>query len=901
MIVGIFALFILAIATNVSAQSILDCQVFNQSLVPGDFVPLVNTYQSNNSHAEYGNLSNFNYTIACNVTDPAVNLDYGCSGNYYSVIQLYNYTNSHISIDGVYSRDVCFNTSTPGYGFASQTALVGQPTPADYECVFAIFNQSNSHIYECNHTNASLNYFLRLSSGDIIPPTGTIIIHGPNGTYLTGTRNVMLNLTFTDDQAVSECRWANDQESNLATQPWENCTTVKAWILSEPEGNKTVYYEIKDWADNTAVFNDSIIYSYTQDYTPPSLPTVYDGLSQDIDWWNSDNTLHANWFNVSDDISDTINYRYRILENGSCYDNDCNFTDIGTQTEITVNGLTLYENWVYSFDIVAYVFNTTSPIAQSNGTRIDLTKPDQPIINSSSHPIQGTPYAISTVLLNWSATDPLSNGNASGIQGYSFILDKSPGTAPDNIEDDRYWETIKSMSNNGAEQVLKINSTGIAYAVLQQLPGNVTENESVNVKVKLAEMIEDTDDTFSFLIYLIKKSEASTPVGFSHESDAISNIINQTIDIRYAEDMEDARTYEFTLTVNETVDDNSNDIYLIITSSTSDDDNRKNHSIAASTTVNPSTWTWLCNETGGNCVDTTATVDYAIEVKKADSGDEWNTIYPGLADGIYYFHAKAKDNAGNWGDTEHFQINVAAGGVSIAIASPTDGQVFTTDTDEVNISVKAVVSGNATTTIHVNYPDQTSTSFPSATFETTNIFHNITLQLGTNEIYAVANTTAGATTRSSSVYVIVARAERPLTNKTLFIKHGACAVASQAYLCSETDNGARVGMASENPSIVGGGQIVADTSDNTIKIFMSRDFNADDVADDFADNDFLDLETPSFGFRKEAPEFVMQNELRYSDVFISGTTRLEPGKYNLYIIHNGVTPDGKVNLTIEVR
>ncbi len=869
--------------------------------MPADFVPLINFYQGNDSHAEYGNLSNYDKTVACNCTNDTVTIDYGCTNQYVSVLQLYNYTDAHVSVDDYYNRSVCFNTSTAGWGWHLQLSAVGAPIPADHECLFAIANRSNAHVYDCDNTNATLNVNLRILSGDLNPPTGSIMIWGPNGTILTGTRNVFLNLTFEDDTAVAECRWANDNITNLTEQPWENCTTTKAWILSETQGNKTVFYEIKDTAGNTAIFNDSILYYYTQDYTPPTPPFVYDGEEDDFDWWNRNDTLHANWFNSTDDISDTIYYRYRVMENGSCYNNDCNFTDTGTNTSVTVTGLTLYENWVYSFDVVAYVFNLSSSIASSNGTRIDLTPPARPMINSSTHPVEGISYPSSTVELNWSAEDVLSNGNMSGIEGYSYVLDRQPGSAPDNILDDRYWELLSPMKNDGYGQVLKINSTGTAYAVLQQIRSNVTENDSIRVKVALAEILSDYDDLMGVKVYLAKKGEGASISGFGHESDAVSNIENVSWDVEYSDGLEGAEAYLFDLTVNETVDDGLDDIYVVVSGLATDDDNRNNLSIAGSTAAGTGSWTWLCNETGGNCINTTETVDYAIEVRRADSGDEWYTRYSGLADGVYYFHAKAMDRAGNWGDTEHFQLNVAAGGVSVAIASPDDGQVFTTDNDRMNVSVRVMVSGNASVRVIALHPDGSNFTSAGQVFSTTDIFSNIELEKGTNEIYAVANTTAGAVTISSSVIVIVASDLVPVTDKTLRVDYAGCGVSAQPYICSSLEGSSRVGVANEDPQEIVPGVIQADTGVNTIKIFMSRDFSPDKIDDRFDDDDFLDFKSPSFGFSRDLDSYIIQNEIRHDDIFLSGLERLEPGKYKLYINHHGVTPDGKVNLSIEVR
>ncbi|MBU2561795.1 MAG: hypothetical protein KKD17_05855 [Nanoarchaeota archaeon] len=890
------------LALSVSAQSNFNCSVYNYSQVPGDMVRLINLYQGNNSHAEYGNESNYNWSVACksNITT----IDYGCSNNFLNVVQLFNYTNSHVSVDNVYSGQVCFNTSDGSLVWSLQ--LSDRSTvPADYECAFAIYNYSNSHVYECGHVNASYNVNIRLATTDVIPPTGSIVIYGPNGTEYTGTDNVFLNLTYDDNIGVRSCRWANDNESNLTYAPWENCTTVKAWLLSPGYGNKTVYYEINDTAGNTAIFNDSILYYYTQDYTPPTMPTVYDGPDcVDIDWWNSNDTLHACWFNATDDISDTIYYKYRIMENGSCYGNDCNFTDAGTDLSVTVGGLTLYENWVYSFDVIAYVFNLSSGIASSNSTRIDLTLPDAPSVNSSTHPDQNRAYAEPTARLNWSAEDILGSGNRSGIEGYSYLLDRHPGTAPDNIMEDRYWQTLTTLNNNGYGQLLSANSSfgpPNTYAVFRQLHANFTENESVRVRVALAEIVSDYDDLMGVEVFLIKHANGAGFSAFDQHGYAISSIANVSQDIAYADTMDLAQVYRFSLTVNETVTDDTSDIYIVVAGLTSDNDNRNNLSIAGSTgNVDLSGWDYVCDD-ADVCTNMTASVDYAIEVKKADSGDEWFTEYPGLADGTYYFHVKAKDNAGNWGNTTHFRINVAAGGVSVGIVSPEDGQIFTTDSTEANISVKVMVSGNASVHVVALHPDGSNYTSPEAVFSTVSIFKNVTLELGQNELYAVANTSAGAITVSSSVYVIVSKEVIPMTNKTLIVKYSGCAVSPLPYICSATTGSSRVGMANEYPQGIGPGYIQADTSTNTIKIFMSRDFDVTGADDYFYEDEFLDLTIPSFGYIKEDKPYVVQNELRYGDVYVGGDLKLQPGKYNLYITHHGVTPDGRVNLSVEVR
>jgi hypothetical protein len=895
----VFFLFFLASALSVSAQSNMNCSIYPRLSVPADMAPLINLYQGNDSHVEYGNESNYDFTVACksNIT----NIGPNCSGNYVNVAQLYNYTDSHISVDNYYSRQVCFNASNTSLSWSSLITAIGAPHD-DYECAFAIFNYSNSHVYDCDNVNASYNVNLRIAAGDVTPPTGSIVIYGINGTEFTGSRNVILNLTFADDMNVSACRWANDNAADLLSAPWENCTTVKAWILSEAEGNKTVYYEINDTSGNTAIFNDSIMYYFAQEYTPPSAPVVYDGLeTDDIDWWNSNTTLSAHWFNSSEDIS-TIYYRYRILENGSCYNNDCNFTSVGEETQVTVENLALLEGSLYSFEVEAYNAGNLSASTISDGVRIDLTPPDAPDISSSTHPDQNRAYSSAYADFNWTAEDILSNGNMSGVTAYSYILDSSPGTAPDDIEEERDWETLAYLNNDGFSQPLKINGSGgtdYAYAVFSQLHTNMTVNDSIKVRVALAELVSDYRDLMNVKVYLARVAGTGDVSSFNLESSAISNINSVSWDIKYAYGMTLATIYEFTLTVNTTVNDGTDDIYIVVSGLSSDDNNRNTLAIAGATSgIDASTKNFVCSEVPA-CLQNTTNLDYSIEVKRADAG-EWQTRYEALGDGTYYFHVKAKDAAGNWGDTAHYRINVAAGGVSVIIASPADGEIVTSETTSANISVRAVVSGNASVYIVAEHPDSSTYTSPSFVFSTTHTFENITIQQGRNELRAIANTSAGAVTTSSIVYVTLAPSIYQTTNKTLRVSYGACSDATP-HLCYSTEGTNLVGVATESSSATAAGHAQADTSSNSIKIFMSKPFDLSKTSNDLEDNDFLDRTSPAFGYSDGMKKFVMGSELRYPDIYLDGDLNLQPGTYNLYIIHNGVTPDGRVNLTVEVR
>jgi parallel beta-helix repeat protein len=724
------------------------------------------------------------------------------------------------------------------------------------------------------------------------PAAASITIVGPNGTEVTGTRNVMLNITFGTGVA---CRWANDDISNLASAVWENCTTVKPWILSEAEGNKTVFMEVLAAGGATSNFNDSIWYWFIQDYTPPTAPIVYDSdYGYDIDWWNQNDTLSAYWWNATDDIS-TIYYKYRILNNSVCYAGDCSWHDAGEASDVTVPSLVLQEGNNYSFQVFAYTSSgLNSTVATSNGTRIDLTKPSAPIINSTTHPNQGTTYTSGDLELNFTSTDALS-----GIEGYSYLLDEYPGTAPDNNIEDRFWQIIEQSVNDGHEQLLRANATAASphtYAVFSQLHENFTIGDSVRVRAALAERLSDYDDVMEIKAYLIKVGEGVAISSFNNDGKANSTIAIVSQDIRYSESMASASIYEFNLQMTGNVDDTADDVYVVVTGVTTDSDNRNNLSIAYSnTSIDNSTRAYLVDDADTVAVNTNL-LDYAIEVTKQDSGSGWDVDYPGLQDGTYYFHAKAKDRAGNWGDPSHFKVSIDTAGVRVDILSPFNSQVFTTQ----NVTVQVKVNEQANVTVIAVHPDGSNSTSDWKVFTGTETF-NITIENGTNRIYARAvNTANGVVAYSPDVYITLGV---PFAgNKTLRVAYGGAAVCSSHIVCADQPPFMKVGIATENDTAFpGGGVVSSDTSRFTIKIFATNPgMSVSAVEEDLADDAFLDRVLPMFGYERDVDAYVIRTEVRYPTAYLEGERTVGTGRYSLVFKNMGTTPDGKTNISVRI-
>lgn len=101
---------------------------------------------------------------------------------------------------------------------------------------------------------------------DTTKPTGSITIND-NSTFTNNT-SVTLSLTTSDPQGLKDISFSND---NINWIEWEPIATNKQWELPTGDGEKSVFFRIRDMAGNISdVYSDNIIL----DETPPNAPTI---------------------------------------------------------------------------------------------------------------------------------------------------------------------------------------------------------------------------------------------------------------------------------------------------------------------------------------------------------------------------------------------------------------------------------------------------------------------------------------------------------------------------------------------------------------------------------------------------------------------------------------------------
>lgn len=199
---------------------------------------------------------------------------------------------------------------------------------------------------------------------DKTTPTGSIIIN--NGDAYTTSTSVTLTLTANDlTSGVYQVRYSNDNVWD--NEPWEEFSPTKIWTLTQGDGPKTVYYQIKDKAGLISeIYSDTIVL----DSTPPIGSIVIAG---NVTYTNSPSvilTLYA------DDKTSGIAYM-RFSQDGSTWTNWEPYAASKVWTLILGDGTkTVYVQYMDNAGLISpsyqdtIVLDTTKPIANAGSDKM---------------------------------------------------------------------------------------------------------------------------------------------------------------------------------------------------------------------------------------------------------------------------------------------------------------------------------------------------------------------------------------------------------------------------------------------------------------------------------------------------------------------------------------------------
>jgi len=280
--------------------------------------------------------------------------------------------------------------------------------------------------------------------------------------------------------------------------------------------------------------------------------------------------------------------------------------------------------------------------------RVDTGLPTVTAITSTSHPVSETWYATRSLAATWSASD------ASGIAGYSVVLDQNAGTVPGT-----------TVTQTGAAYAGTLSADGVWYLHVRAVDGTGdwggTQRRAFRADTAPPETTSDAAGPYagSATITLTPTDPApgsgvfetywSLDGGPSGTGTTVSVTTEGDWTLRFhsvdlAGNAESERTAAFAVEIPPAAP--------TIASSTHPDQNT-----AYADGRFSASWTSPDTDVAGYAVvlDGSAATVPAPQVTQA--GAAFEATVP--ADTTRYLHVRAQDARGNWGETSHFTVRVA--------------------------------------------------------------------------------------------------------------------------------------------------------------------------------------------------------------------------------------------------
>jgi len=420
---------------------------------------------------------------------------------------------------------------------------------------------------------------------------------------------------------------------------------------------------------------------------PPNIPVIFSPSHPDPSKWYAANIPSFIW----DNASGLTGYSYLIDQDLWTLPDD--IID-GTNKDYIPNGS--LADGIYYFHIKKRDSDGNWSDASHYKIQIDTQPPTIPVISSSSHSDPNKWYTANTPSLTWTA----SKDNASGLAGYSYLIDKNSGTIPDDIMEGAntayihnvplangiYYFHIKAGDHagtwsNASHYKIQIDAKSPDIPVIFSI-SHPDQSKWYAVNTPSLSWTASCDDVSGLAgySYLIDKNSGTIPddtieganTAYVRNVPLVNGIYYFHIKARdYAGNWSNANHYKIQ------VDTKPSDAPVI--SSTSHPDQNKWYAVNTPSLL----WTASCDDASGP-----AGYSYLIDenswIIPDDTIDGTNTAYihnVSLANGIYYFHIKAGDRAGNWSDVNHYRIQVDTKPpdvpVSFSISHPDQSKWYT--------------------------------------------------------------------------------------------------------------------------------------------------------------------------------------------------------------------------------
>jgi len=495
----------------------------------------------------------------------------------------------------------------------------------------------------------------------VFSETGWLKAGSSTDVTITATDNMTAGLTVNSLTVNgSSCSTSHTQSGNDYTFTY---TVGDGDAERDQDESVPIVVQFEDAAGNTgsASLNPAAIDCPGIDRTGPASPSVTAAPHSNQNSWYQDTTPVFSW-SAPSDLSGIAGYSY-VLDGASGTTPDTTVETSGT----SFSPAALSDGNHY-FHIRALDNAGNWGATEHYRVRIDTASPGAPSVSSSSHPNPSVYENDNTPSFSW--TEP---GDLSGIAGYSYTIDGSASTTPNTT-----INTTGTSATTGAQS----DGTRYFHVRARDNAGNWGPADHYQVRIDTAgpssvsisssshpsSSTWYTDDTPSFT-WTAATDSLSGLAGYSYVLDSnASTAPNTSVETSgtsfTASSQSDGVHYFHVRAVDNAGNGGSTDHYMVRI----DDTNPGAPSISSSTHPDPGqtytsgsisfSWTTPSDTSGIDGYSyvfngsPSTTPDTSIDTGGTSHSESVST------DGTYYLHVRAVDNAGNWGGTDHFKVQI---------------------------------------------------------------------------------------------------------------------------------------------------------------------------------------------------------------------------------------------------
>jgi len=513
----------------------------------------------------------------------------------------------------------------------------------------------------------------------------------PNQNQWYANNDPSFNWSASDISGISGYSYEFDQNPSTIPDDTSEGTATSKDYTDVPDG--TWYFHVKA-QNGVGLWGDTAHYRINIDTSAPGAPVVNSPTHPNQGTWYSNNDPSFNW--TASDISGITGYSYVLDQNLATIPDD---TSEGANTS---KDYTDVGNGIWYFHIKAQNGSGLWGETAHYRINIDASGPEAPVVNSLTHPVQTTWYANDDPSFIWSATD------ISAITGYSYVLDQNPGTIPDDgsegtgtsknysdVVEGTWYFHVKAQNGSGlwgdtAHYRINIDTSAPGAPVVDS-PTHPNQGT----------WYANNDPSFNW-----SASDISGITGYSYLLDQNPGTIPDNTSegagtsISYTDIVEG--TWYFHVKAQ-----NGSGLWGETAHYRINIDVSGPEAPVVNSLTHPDQGTWYNNNDPSfiwSASDISGITGYSYVLDQNpgtipdDSSEGTGTSkgYADVSDGTWYFHVKAKDGSGLWGDTAHYRINIdTSAPVAPVVNSPThpDQDVWYNNNDPSFIWSASDISG----------------------------------------------------------------------------------------------------------------------------------------------------------------------------------------------------------------